>query len=395
MPARDRPHPRLVLLLLPGVLVRVLIHSAPPWAPSGYGLQAWFLALALRELGHKPAISAFGGCHEKQTWRGTPILPCGTRPYGNGVVAGNYKLHRADLLIMLGDLWVMDPGQFAGLNFMPWLPIDCEPLGVMDKDRLTALKGPLLHPLAMSEFGQRQLEAAGFDAPILPHCTKFKPDAAAGAAWRREQRVDPDLFLVTKVGVNNTDDRKAFGVTLQAFAEFARRHDDVGLYVHAEPQVQKAPNLAYMAMQLGLASKIGSKIVFADEHRRATDGYNQAWMHGLYSATDVLDAVTKAEGFGCPVIDALACGTPVIGGQNSAVREKITSEYGWLVQGQREWASHHHAWWETPFVDQLADDYEAAYQHARTMRTAAAEAGAQWSFGAMKSRLADILGKLA
>ena len=92
--------------------MRILIHSAPPWAPSGYGLQAQFLARALRELGHKPAISAFGGCHEKQTWKGIPILPCGTKPYGNGVVAGNYHQWKADLLILLGDLWVMDPEQF-------------------------------------------------------------------------------------------------------------------------------------------------------------------------------------------------------------------------------------------------------------------------------------------
>jgi glycosyltransferase involved in cell wall biosynthesis len=371
--------------------VRILVHAAPPWAPSGYGLQAAFLARALRELGHKPAISAFGGCHEKQTWKGIPILPCGTRPYGNGVVAGNYRAWRADLLILLGDLWVMDPEQFAGLNFMPWLPIDCDPLSVMDKDRLDRLKGPNLHPIAMSEFGRRVLEQAGHDAPVLPHCTTFKPDLAAGIAWRREQHVPPDLFLVAKVGVNNVDDRKAFAITLQAFAEFAQGKDDVGLYLHTEPQATKSPNLAYMALQLGLASKTGSKVVFADEHRRATDGYDQAWMHGLYNAASVLDSVTKAEGFCCPAVDALACGTPVIGADNSALPEKINGGIGWLVGGQREWASHHHSWWQTPYAAPLTKAYEEAYATAPYMRPSAAAAGAQWSYQAMKARLAEIL----
>ena len=374
---------------------RVVIDSPPPWAPSGYGLQAWFLAQALQQLGHKVAISAYGGCHAAQTWRGIPILPCGTRPYGNGVIAGNYRLWRADLLISLGDLWVKDPGQFEGLNFAPQLPIDCDPLGVMDRDRLDHLKGPLLHPLALSEFGQRVLQAAGHDAPVLPHCTRFMPDPAAGAKWRREQKIPPDLFLITKVGVNNSDDRKAFAVTLQAFAEFARGKDNVGLYLHTEPQVAKAPNLAYMALQLGIAGKHGSKVVFADEHRRAVDGYDQAWMHGLYCATDVLDAATKAEGFGCPVIDALACGTPVIGARNSAVPEKLADEWGWVVGGQGEWAPHHHSWWQTPSVDALARTYEDAYARARTMRQAAAQAGTQWTFGAMKTRLADILERIS
>lgn len=370
---------------------RVLIHSAPPWAPSGYGLQSRYLADALTQLGHKVAISAFGGCHEAQTWKGIPILPCGTRAYGNGVVAGNYRKWRADLLISLGDLWVLDPGQFAGLTFAPWLPIDCDPLGVMDRDRLDHLKGPLLHPVAMSEFGQRVLAAAGHDAPVLPHCTRFRPDPAAGLEWRREQRIPDDLFLITKVGVNNSDDRKAFAVTLQAFAEFAAGRDDVGLYLHTEPQVPKAPNLAYMAMLLGLAGKHGSKVVFAEEHRRAVDGYDQAFMHGLYCAAGVLDATTKAEGFGCPIVDALACGTPVIGANNSAVPEKIAGEWGWVVGGQPEWAPHHHSWWQTPSVDALAGTYEDAYARARTMRQAAAGAGQQWTFGAMKARLAEIL----
>jgi glycosyltransferase involved in cell wall biosynthesis len=385
--------------------MRVLIDSPPPWAPSGYGLQAAFLGRALKELGHKVAISAFGGCHEKQTWKGIPILPCGTRTFSNGVVAGNYRLWKADLLILLGDLWVMEPEQFQGLNFMPWLPVDCTPLSVMDKDRLDRLKGPKLHPVAMSEFGARVLETAGHPAPVLPHCTTFKPDPAAGAAWRRQQRIPPDLFLISKVGVNNMDDRKAFSVTLQAFAEFARGRDDVGLYLHTEAQAHKSPNLAYMAMNLGIAGKGGSKVVFADEHRRAVDGYDQAWMHGLYNAASVLDSVTKAEGFCCPAIDALACGTPIIGGDNSAVREKLVDGAGWIVGGQPEWASHHHAWWQTPYVGALTIAYEKAYEqtaidmHGSRCLTidrqrVSAQTGARWSYHAMKTKLAEILAGL-
>ena len=374
--------------------MRILIHSAPPWAPSGYGLQARFLARALKALGHKPAISAFGGCHEEQTWHGIPVLPCGTRAYGAGVVAGNYAKWRADLLILLGDLWVMDPGQFDGLNFAPWLPVDCDPLGVMDRDRLTRLQGLRLHPVAMSAFGAGILAAAGFDAPVLPHCTPFKPDPARGAAWRRENKIPPGLFLIAKVGVNNEDDRKAFSVTLQAFAAFASGKDDVGLYCHTEPQAAKAPNLAYMALGLGLAGKHGTKITFAEEHRRAVDGYSQEWMAGLYNGIDVLDAVTKAEGFGCPAIDAMASGTPVIAAGNSAMPEKITPETGWLIGGQPEWARHHHAWWQTPSVPQLVAAYEDAYQRARGMRHAAAAAGQQWSPAKMQARLRDILASL-
>jgi len=227
--------------------LRVLIHSAPPWAPSGYGLQARFLARALKNLGHKPAISAFGGVHAEGEWKGIPILPCGTRPYGNGVVAGNYAKWRADLLILLGDLWVMEPGQFEGLNFMPWLPIDCDPLSVMDKDRLTRLAGPGLHPAAMSEFGANILAGAGIGAPVLPHCTPFRPDPARGAAWRRENGIPDDLFLITKVGVNSDDDRKAFAVTLQAFAAFARAKVSTATPSRRHPRPPTSPTWPWIS----------------------------------------------------------------------------------------------------------------------------------------------------
>lgn len=373
--------------------MRVLIHSAPPWAPSGYGLQCRFLARALKNLGHAVAISAFGGCHENAKWHGFPILSCGPKTYGNGVIAGNYRRWNADLLITLGDLWVMPPEQFQGLTVMPVIPVDCEPLGVMDRTWLEALKGPALHPVAMSEFGARMLAAAGHDAPVLPHCTAFRPVPAGGAAWRRENKIPAGLFLIAKVGVNNEDDRKAFEVTLQAFAEFARGKDDVGLYCHTEPQVAKAPNLAYMALDLGIAGRHGAKITFPEEHRRAVDGYGDDWMHGLYCAADVVDAASKGEGFGVPSVEALACGTPVIAAANSAMTEKITPDTGWLIGGQRTWARHHHAWWQTPSVAELAAAYEDAYARARGMRQAAAAAGQQWTPLAMQARLADILSR--
>lgn len=381
-----------------GRVLRILIDSAPPWAPSGYGLQCGHLAGVLAELGHEVAVSAFGGCHAEQDWNGTRILPTGTRPYGNGVIAGNYRTWRADAVIILADLFVTDVEQLAGLNVIPWVPVDCDPLGVMDERWLARASqvAAALHPVAMSEHGARMLAAAGFAAPVIGHATTFAPDPEAGRRWRRGQQIPDGLFLVAKVGVNNEDDRKAFGVSLPAFAEFARGRGDVGLYCHAEAQAPRALNLAYMARQLGLAGEQGSKVVFPDEYMRAADRFGQEWMAGLYNAADVVDAVSRGEGFGCPIADALACGTPVITSRNSACAEKIAPGSGWLVGGQREWARHHHAWWQTPSAPKLASAYRQAYVSARTrkMRDAAARAGQAHSLAAMRDGWKIVLEKL-
>ena len=51
----------------------------------------------------------------------------------------------------------------------------------------------------------------------------------------------------------------------------------------------------------------------------------------LYSISDVLAAPSRVEGFGLVGIEALACGTPVIGTKEGGMSDFITEEYGDLV----------------------------------------------------------------
>lgn len=368
--------------------MRILLHSVPPWAHSGYGHQCRLAARALAGLGHDVAISAYAGVHEERDYQGIPVMGTGGQPYGNAAITVNYRRWNADLLVLFTDLFVIDPEQMAGLTVMPWVPVDCDPLGVMEKRWLaTAGKIAGVHPVAMSCHGQKMLAAEGWDAPVVPHATEMVPDPAAGLAWRREMGLQPEHFVIGKVGVNNEDDRKAFGVTMQAFAAFAAKRKRAALYVHTLAQVPKAPNLAMMAVRLELRGKVA----FCDQERRLVDLFGQAWMQGMYSGLDVLDIATKGEGFGCPAIDALACGTPVIAARNSAMPEKISREYGWLVGGNREWARHHNAWWVTPGVAELGRAYTAALSGAKLMRPAAERAGRTWSVSAMAEAWAKAL----
>lgn len=364
--------------------MRVLISSPPPWAQSGYGIQAGLTAEALAALGHEVAISAYAGVHEEREWRGIPILSTGGKNYGNGVIAGNYARWNADLLLLVCDPWMTDPGQLAGLHVMAWMPVDCDPLSRMELQWLDRLRDTAasVRPVAMSEFGKKMLAAEGWDAPLVPHAVnlgEFCRFPEAGRAWRKRMGLG-DGFVISKVGVSNDDDRKSFEVTLQAFAAFSAKHPDARLYLHTEAQASRAANLAFMAMQLGLKGKVA----FADEHKRGADLYTVADMRAIYCGSDVLDAVSKGEGFGVPVIEALACGTPVIGCRNSAMTEKIRPEWGWLITGQRTWARHHNSWWTQPSAADLERAYGKARTSARSMRKAAARAGEAWSFEAMR-----------
>lgn len=375
--------------------MRILLHSPPPWAPSGYGTQCAIAARVLKGLGHEVGLSVYG-YHGREEWEGMPLYPVGNKQRGNGLVAYNCRRHQAELLITLGDVFLLDPAQFSGLHVMPWVMIDCDPMGIMDASWLAAVDkvAASCRPLAACEFGQRMLAGgrAGWCWPgagMVPMVAapEYRPDAAAGQAWRREMGIGDDMFVISKVGVNNEDDRKSFGVTLQAFAMLARRRKDACLYLHCEAQTEKCPNLVMMATELGLKGRVA----FPVEERRAADGYDAGWMRGMFCGSSLYDATSKGEGFGVPVVEALACGTPVTGSVGSAVAEKIAPEHGWMIGGQKFWARHHQAWWREPSVEELFRVYQRAANTAKSMRHDAAAAGQAWRPEAMAAAWEAVL----
>jgi glycosyltransferase involved in cell wall biosynthesis len=123
--------------------------------------------------------------------------------------------------------------------------------------------------------------------------------------------------------------RKAFDSQFAGFAQFAKAHPDAVLYCHsakAEHGENCGVNLPELAAYHGLID--GTNILFPDAYRNII-GFDDAYMRAVYSAADVTLMATMGEGFGIPIVEAQACGSPVIVGDWTANAELCFS--GWKI----------------------------------------------------------------
>lgn len=337
--------------------MRILGFGNAPWAWSGYGTQMAQLAPRLASLGHDVAVAAFHGLHGAPLyWHdGLLVYPGSTEDmWAQDVIKGHYDHHQADLLITIMDAWVMNPQVVASMNAAHWLPIDCSPLSALDRKILAEGGG---RPVAMSEFGRRQLLDAGWEALYAPHAI----DTARFAPLPDRDAIRAELGLSGKflVGINaaNQDPvRKGFAEQFEAFAEFRKGHPEALLLVNARAVTNQGLNLAVLAASAGLGDDC---VQFCDQYLYAAGLQGQDKMARWYALLDVLSNCSFGEGFGLPVLEAQSCGTPVIVTDCSAMTEMCGS--GFLVEGSRWWNKGHEAVWARPSMTAITEAYEEAF----------------------------------
>lgn len=341
---------------------KLIWHSNSGWASTGYGSQTALFTPRLAER-YDVAVSAFFGLEGAPLKLGEiKVLPGIANTYGNETIQGHAEhffgngvkgeTHLRDgLVLTLMDVWVLEPRIWRTMNVCSWVPVDHDPVPPAVAQFFSQTNSV---PIAMTRFGQERL--AQFDALYVPHgvdTSVYQPRENA----RKVGGISENAFVVGVVAANKGNpSRKCFPEILQAFAVFRERHDDALLYLHTELQgVSQGVNLLRLIDELKIPS---AAVLPCDQYRCQYDPLKPEVMSHVYSSFDVLLNPSAGEGFGLTVLEAQACGTPVIVTDFSAMKEVCGA--GWKVEYEREWSAQM-SWQARPSVEDILDALEKSY----------------------------------
>ena len=329
----------------------LLWHSCAPWAPSGYGSQTGIWTQELVKAGHDVAISSYYGLSGAPTqWNGITVLPGYGHAYCSGSLFEHYKALQPDLVITLGDIWVLDPNLLRQMPSAHWLPSDCRPMSTADKN---VVEGGQSQVIAMSRFGEARFRQAGFDPVYVPHgidTDLFKP-AEDKSATRALFGLKDDDYVIGVNAANSDAIRKAAPEMMLAFAKFLADCPEAVLALHTGVHQEGGQNLEVIAENLGITDRI--RVV--DQYRYHAGMVSAKEMADWYGVLDVLAGCTYGEGFGIPLIEAQACGVPVITTKASSMEE--LNPFGISLDGVPFFNGVHQGWWTRPSVPQMAQAF--------------------------------------
>lgn len=336
---------------------RVLWLSNAPWAATGYGVITGLVAPRLQALGHEAAVLAnYGLDGTKITAMGVTVYPRGRDARSNDFVQACADDHNADLTISFYDAW---PLEFASrpvhrTPWVSWAPVDHETATPPIVDALRFAQGVV----SMSQHGHAALNDAGVDNHLIPlgvDTEVYSPGSQAEA--RAELELAPDAFIVGMVAANRFfPGRKNVSETVTAFSRFVKRHPNSTLFLHmCHDDSARGVHLLDMVKFLG----IEENVLFANQFWLRL-GYPSESMASLFRAFDVLANPAKGEGFGIPIIESMACGTPVIGTNVTSMPELI-GDSGWLIEGSPMWSAQV-GYYRYANADQIDEALEIAFE---------------------------------
>lgn len=318
--------------------VKVGINSEPLFqrVPTGAGVYTLALCRGLAALGHAPDIALFHAEH--------PLVPADVEQLP--MQRCSFGIERDDLYRAWSDMRRPVPQSVCGhLDVVHAPGPTVPPAGgaglVVTVHDLAPLHFPDRYPRSTRLVLRRGMRIAALEADriicpsestaseveelldvererlrVVPHGVDLPPPDPESARAFVERRgiVEPYVLWV-----GTQEERKNVGAVLDAFALISQRDPDLTLVLHGP------------AGWLGEEVAVGLRRRNLDGRVRASEGsLTREELAALYARAVMFVFPSLYEGFGLPVLEAMACGTPVVASNRSAVPESA-GDAGLLV----------------------------------------------------------------
>ena len=206
---------------------------------------------------------------------------------------------------------------------------------------------------------------------------------------------DPRRF--TFLTIFEWGERKAPEILLRAFADEFSRDEEVVLVckvMNNDPDVSVRHQAAALRLRMG-----GGRIVISENEMAPT--YQ---IGSLYRSAHCFVSCTRGEGWGMPILEAMACGVPVIATDWSAQRDYFTADVGYPLRVDRlvpakarcPWYSAFR--WAEPSYEHLRQLMRHVFEHREEAeergRRAAELAHANFTWDHTARRIVDRLEKI-
>ena len=229
----------------------------------------------------------------------------GIQPYCADIIMPKIRQLKPDYFTVLLDTFMLYPWALS-LDYSPakslfyfpsdgggGLPENCEQ--ILRKFNI---------PVAMSRYAQKQAkDLYGIDSQYIPHATDPNHFYKLPDEEREQLKIKYGFkgkFIIGVVARNQG--RKMLDRTFYTFKFIAEKYPNVLLLMHTDPDdLAQIFNMRAEIQRLGITHKV----VFTGTRYYEPFTYQQ--MNEIYNLMDIFFLTTSGEGFGIPIIEAMAC----------------------------------------------------------------------------------------
>lgn len=297
--------------------MKIVMVSDSPTIPTGYGRVIKMLAKSFTDAGNFVDVIGWG-------YDGSPhdfpynIIPCDTNRDGHGedILANYIRQNKPDILFTLGDPWMLDfVPQIEERSAVVWIsyfPIDGHPIPREWHSWIANAD----YPIVFSNYAQELVEQTIGRRPSLIYhgvdTSVFKP---LNKEEIRESFEVSDKFVVGTVARNQP--RKNLPALIKAYSIFSKNKPDTALYMHTQVR-DVGWDIADITSRFGVENS-----TFTTNGFSAYKGVSDEELVKIYNMFNIFVLPTMAEGFGLPIVEAQACGVPVLVTDFSACSELV------------------------------------------------------------------------